>query len=412
MNEEKATQRDSQADPQAKPQAKPPMASAGPSASMPSQDGGWVGASTSQVVRTVAVALLTAVVVLGALFLLWQVRTFIAWLVIALFLAAVLNPAVNWLQRRHRLIKRPLAIGLTYLGVMVALLFVVGIFLPVLVDQINGLTNFIAAAAQAPEGPTEYIKGIAQQNGLGGLFEKFSNQLDELRKQLGELLRNLFSSTGAIAVSIAGLVAALATILTLTFFLLLGSERYVNAGVGLFPEAHRPLVRRLLEQSAGAISGYITGNLAISVICGVTTFVVLLILGMPYAAPLALLVAVLDLIPLVGATLGGALLVVVGLFVEPWKAVVLLVYIVVYQQVEGSILQPMVYSKAVQLNGLVILIALLVGGQLLGIPGALLAIPVAEIIRIVVTELLAYRRTRQEANRPAVPSPAEPTTSG
>ena len=141
---------------------------------------------------------------------------------------------------------------------------------------------------------------------------------------------------------------------------------------------------------------------------GMLTFAVLLLLGMPYAAPLALLVAVLDLVPLVGATLGGALLVVVGLFVEPWKAVVLLVYIVVYQQVEGSVLQPIVYSKAVQLNGLVILIALLVGGQLLGIPGALLAIPVAEIIRIVVTELLDYRRTRQDAKETAVASSLPP----
>jgi predicted PurR-regulated permease PerM len=372
---------------------------------MPSQDGGWARAPTWQVARTVAIALLTTAVVLGAFLLLWQVRTFIGWFVIALFLAAVLNPAVNWLQRRHRFIKRPLAIGLTYLGVVVALLFVVGIFLPLLVDQINGLTKFVSAAAQAPEGPTEYIRGIAKQNGLGGLLHRFSVELADLRKQLGELLRNLFSSTGAIAVGVAGFVAALATVLTLTFFLLLGSERYVNAGVGLFPEAHQPLVRRLLEQSAGAISGYITGNLAISVICGVTTFVVLLILGMPYAAPLALLVAVLDLIPLVGATLGGALLVIVGLFVEPWKAVVLLVFVLIYQQVESNFLQPIVYSKAVQLNGLVILIALLVGGQLLGIPGALLAIPVAEIIRIVVTELLAYRRTRQEANEPAVPPP-------
>src|SRR5215218_3561785 len=403
MNEERDTQRDSQAKPKAKPTE--------PNASMPSQNVGWGGASTSQVVRTVAIALLTAVVVLGALFLLWQVRTFVGWVVIALFLAAVLNPAVNWLQRRHRLIKRPLAIGLTYLGLVVALLFVVGIFLPVLVDQINGLTNFIAAAAQAPEGPTEYLKGIAQQNGLGGLFERFSDQLDELRKQLGELLRNLFSSTGAIAVSIAGLVAALATVLTLTFFLLLGSERYVNAGVGLFAEAYQPLVRRLLTQSAGAISGYVTGNLAISVICGVTTFVVLVVLGMPYAAPLALLVAVLDLIPLVGATLGGALLVIVGLFVEPWKAVVLLVFVLVYQQVESNFLQPIVYSKAVQLNGLVILIALLVGGQLLGIPGALLAIPVAEIIRIMITEILAYRRTARDANEPAVASSSPPGTS-
>jgi predicted PurR-regulated permease PerM len=279
---------------------------------------------------------------------------------------------------------------------------------PVLVDQINGFIKFVTTAANAPQGPTQYIKGLAKDNGLGGLFQRFEDQLDELRKQLGGVFQNLLSASGQIALSVAEMIAALATVLTLTFFLLLGSERYVNAGVGLFPERHQPLVRRILGQAGGAISGYITGNLSISVICGITTFVVLLILGMPYAAPLALLVAVLDLIPLVGATLGGALLVVVGLFVEPWKAVVLLVYIVVYQQAEGSLLQPIVYSRAVHLNGLVILIALLVGGQLLGIPGALLAIPVAEIIRIVVTELLAYRRTAQEANEPAVATSAPP----
>src|ERR687892_226080 len=406
MNEAEAMQRGTEAEPHPKPETTPKE----PNASMPSQDVGWAGASTSQVVRTVTIALLTTAVVLGALFLLWQVRTFIGWFVIALFLAAVLNPAINWLQHQHRLIKRPLAIGLTYLGLVVALIFVVGIFLPVLVDQINGLTKFVSTAANAPEGPTEYIKGLAKQNGLGGLFERFSDQLKDLRDELGALLRNLFSSTGAIAVSAAGFVAALATVLTLTFFLLLGSERYVNASVGLFPETHQPLVRRILGQSAGAVSGYITGNLAISAICGVTTFVVLLILGMPYAAPLALLVAVLDLIPLVGATLGGALLVIVGLFVAPWKAVVLLIYIVVYQQVEGSILQPMVYSHAVQLNALIIFIAVLVGGLLLGIPGALLAIPVVEIIRIVVVELVAYRRATQEANRPAVSSSPQPPT--
>src|SRR5215217_2572441 len=411
MNKEEAAQSGTGAEPQPKPETTPTESNTEPNNSMPSRDGGWASASTSQVIRTVAFALLTTAVVLGAFFLLWQVRTFVGWLVIALFLAAVLNPAVNWLQRRHRLIKRPIAIALTYLGVLVALLLVVGIFLPVLVDQINGLVKFVTTAANAPEGPTKYIQGLAKQNGLGEFLQRFSDQLDELRKQLGGVLKNLFSSSGQIAVSAAGFLAALATVLTLTFFLILGSERYVNAGVGLFPEAHRPLVRRLLTQSAGAISGYITGNLAISVICGVTTFAVLLILGMPYAAPLALLVAVLDLVPLVGATLGGALLVIVGLFVEPWKALVLLVFVLVYQQVESNFLQPMVYSKAVQLNGLVILIALLVGGQLLGIPGALLAIPVAEIIRIVVTELLAYRRTAREAKEHAVATSLPPTTS-
>ena len=94
-------------------------------------------------------------------------RTFIGWLVVPLFLAAVLNPAVNWLQRRHRLIKRPLAIGLTYLGVLVVLLFVVGIFLPVLVDQINGF-KFINTAAQAPEGLRNTSGGSPSKTALVG----------------------------------------------------------------------------------------------------------------------------------------------------------------------------------------------------------------------------------------------------
>jgi predicted PurR-regulated permease PerM len=400
-----ATDTSQQKNEQAEPQTVPTK----PNGSVSSADVLWVRVSPSQVMRTVAIAILTAAVVLGALFLIWQVRTFVSWFVAALFLAAVLNPLVNWFQRRHRMIKRPLAIGLTYLGLVVGLLFIVGIFVPVLVDQINALIKFIGGVANSPQGPQAYFKDLAQQNGLGSLYQKLSGQAGNIQGQVQDLAKSVLSSTPDVISGIGGFVAALATILTLTFFLILGSERYLNVGVGLFSEAHRPLVRRLLTQSAGAVTGYVTGNLAISAICGVTTFVVLLVLGMPYAAALALLVAVLDLIPLVGATLGGALLVIVGLFVAPWKGVVLLAYILVYQQVEGSVLQPLVYSRAVHLNGLVILIAVLVGGMLLGIPGALLAVPVAEIIRIVVTDLLAYRRERREANEPAISAPSQPT---
>ena len=155
MDEEKTPQKDStpQSDSQPERPAKTEPTPPRPATPVPpSKDVGWAGAPTSQVVRTVAAALLTVVVVLVALFLLWQLRTFVGWLVISLFLAAVLNPVVNWLQRRHRLIKRPLAIALSYLGVLVALLFVVGIFLPLLVDQINGLIRFVTTVAQAPEG--------------------------------------------------------------------------------------------------------------------------------------------------------------------------------------------------------------------------------------------------------------------
>src|SRR5215210_5904488 len=176
MNKESATQKDTGAEPHSKPKTIPTE----PNGSVPNKDVGWARAPTSQVIRTVAVALLTAAVVLISFFLLWQVRTFIGWFVIALFLAAVLNPAVNWLQRRHRIMKRPLAIALTYLALLVALLLVVGIFVPVLTDQINGFIKFVTTAANAPEGPTQYIKGLAKDNGLGGLFQRFSDQLDEL----------------------------------------------------------------------------------------------------------------------------------------------------------------------------------------------------------------------------------------
>src|SRR5215211_1577899 len=180
----------SQRDMQEKPQSDTQRAPTEPDASVPGAGVVWVRISPSQVMRTVLIALLSAAMVLGTFFLLWQVRTFIGWFVIALFLAAVLNPVVNWLQRRHRLIKRPLAILLTYLGLVVALLFMVGILLPVLVDQIQGLINFAAAVAQAPEGPTEYLKGLAKQNGLGGVLERFRDQLDDIRNQLGRAASN------------------------------------------------------------------------------------------------------------------------------------------------------------------------------------------------------------------------------
>jgi predicted PurR-regulated permease PerM len=366
--------------------------------------------SQAQVVRTVAVALLTAAVVLGGFFLLWQVRSVIGWVAIALFLAAVLNPAVKWLERRHRMLKRSLAIVLTYLGVVVALVLIVGVFVPVLIDEIRNLIDFIVGVVQSPGGPTAYLEATADQYGLGGLFDRVKGQLSDLPSELGELAKSFLLSAGQVAISAAGVLVSLVTILTLTFFLLLGRERLIDGGLRLFPEPRRPLVRSIVEQSGGAVSGYVSGNLAISFVAGVTTFILLVVLGIPYPAALALLVAVLDLIPMVGATLGAAVVVIVGFFAAgPLYAGILLVFFLIYQQFEGSVLQPIVYSRAVHLDALTIFVALLVGGALLGIPGALVAIPVAEIIRIVVTDLLAYRRAgrgEEEEEEPAGSAPA------
>jgi predicted PurR-regulated permease PerM len=365
--------------------------------------------SQAQVARTVAVALLTAVVVLGAFFLLWQVRSVIGSLAIALFLAAVLNPPVKWLERRHRMLKRSLAIVITYLGVVVALVLIVGIFVPLLIEETRNLIDFIVGVVQSPGGPTAYLEGLADQYGLGGLFDRIKGQLGDLPSELGELARSFLLSAGQIALSAAGVLVTLVTVLTLTFFLLLGRERLIDGGLRLFPESRRPLVRGIVEQSGGAVSGYVSGNLAISFVAGVTTFILLVVLGIPYPAALALLVAVLDLIPMIGATLGAAVVVVVGLFAAgPVYAGILLVFFLIYQQFEGSVLQPIVYSRAVHLDALTIFVALLVGGALAGIPGALVAIPIAEIIRIVVTDVLAYRRMRREESELEISPPAPP----
>jgi predicted PurR-regulated permease PerM len=392
------------------PQTRP----AEPNTLMPGDQGVvWVRFAPSQVMRTVAVALLTAAVVLGGLFLVWQVRTFIGWFVIALFLAAVLSPPVNWLQRRHRMVKRSLAIVLTYLGVLVGLVLIVGVFVPLVVQEIRDLIDFVVGISHAG-GLEVFLRDLADQFGLGWVIDRLGTQLSNLPSQLGEWAKSFLLSAGSLAVSAAGFVAALVSVLTLTFFMLLGSERLINGTVRLFPEPRRPLVRGILRQSGGAVFGYISGNLAISFVAGVTTFILLVILGIPNAAALALLVAVLDLIPMVGATLGAAVVVIVSFFAAgPLYAGILLVFFLIYQQIEGSVLQPLVYSRAVHLDGLTIFIAVLVGGLLLGIPGALLAIPVAEIIRIIVTDVLAYHRMRRGEEEPADSEPvdSEPAVS-
>src|SRR5215204_4613718 len=156
-----------------------------PSTPTPSDEGVvWVRFAPSQVVRTVVIALLSAAVVLGALFLLWQVRTIIGWAVLALFLAAVLNPAVNWLERRR--IKRSFGIVLTYLGVVVGLLLVLGIFVPVVYSEIRDLIDFFVGVSQSPGGSTEYLRTSLEQIGLGSLFNTLSERLADLPSQLAE----------------------------------------------------------------------------------------------------------------------------------------------------------------------------------------------------------------------------------
>ena len=345
---------------------------------------------TSQVTpRTVAVVILTAVAVLGGVYLLWRVREVIVWCAIAVFVAVALDPAVNWLQQAR--VKRMTAILLAYFGLLLGMMGTIALLVPLLITQTKSLTSFAAAFSQNPQGWLGHVRDFASRVNLGWLYDAVVGQLRDAPAQLGQWTESFLLSSRGVLVSAAEFVTASLTILAISFFLLVDGENFIDRGIQLFPGTQRARLRRIFTHTARAVSGYVTGNLLISVICGVALFVVLILLKMPYAVVLALIVAVLDLIPQIGATLGGALLVLAGLFVDPWKSVILLVYFIIYQLVENHILTPVVYSQTIRLHPLVILVAVLMGGLLYGILGTLLAMPVAEVIRILGSEWLASR---------------------
>lgn len=336
--------------------------------------------------RTVLTVLATALAIAGLLFLLWQLRTIVRWTVIATFLAVALNPAVNRFQRWR--VPRAFAILIVYLLMFLVMLGMFALIVPPLVEQGGGLVDYAVDLYNNREGVLGSLQNLAAQYGL-------SNYIDTIQGQLSALPGRLTAAVGplvSVTVGVVGSVYATITILLLTFFLLLDGERFVVAILRLVAPAQRPRLRRILEQSSGAVSGYISGNLTISLIAGVSTFVMLEILRMPYPVVLALIVAFLDLVPLVGATIGAIIVSVVGLFVDPVKGVILIVFFLIYQQIENNVLQPLVYGRSVKLHPLAVFLAVLAGGELLGILGALLAIPVAEVIRILFVEWLDARK--------------------
>lgn len=334
--------------------------------------------------RTVVVILLTVLCFGGALFLLYQLQEIVKWVVVGVFLAVAMNPVVNWLAQR---LPRPAAILVVYLALLLVVAGIGILILPPLMDQVQELIGMVTGLVTRPGGPSQAIEDLAARYNLTGYLDTFRDQINGLPGRLTGVVAPLLALTRGIV----GSLIALISVLLISFYFLLDGARFTEAGLNLLAPSQRPRLRRGFDQAAAAVQGYLTGNLLISVIAGVATYVAMTVLQVPYAVALALLVALLDLIPLVGASLAAAAVAAVGFAVDPVKGVILLVFFVVYQQVENNILQPLVYGRSVRLHPVVVFIAVLAGGQLLGILGALIAIPVAQILRIVVLEWLADR---------------------
>jgi predicted PurR-regulated permease PerM len=339
---------------------------------------------------TILAVLGLSIAVVLLLEILWIARQVLTWILVALFLALAMNPAVEWFQRQG-VKRRGLAAAITYLLVLAGIAAIGGLFIPTLVTEVN---DFIDAVP-------DYVEDVTRGEGPLGFLQEDYQVVDRVREAVEEGgASGILGASGtalAITKSIVTLIVAIVTIVFLTFFMLLEGPAWMERFYGLLPEDSRDRWRKVGHDIYRTVGGYVTGNLFISLIAGVASTTLLLILGIPYAVALGLLVAILDLIPLAGATL-AAIIVSTVAFLDGWlEGGIVLAFFIAYQQLENHLIQPMVYSRTVQLSPLAILIAVLVGAELAGVLGALAAIPVAGTIQVLLLAWLGERRRRSAA---------------
>ncbi len=339
--------------------------------------------SLSRLVVRVILIVLTVVGVLG---LLWLLRKPISWIILATFLAVALSGPVN---RLSRWLPRGLAIAVTYLLLFLIPLGVIASVVPSLASGVNDLAN------EAPR----YVNDLQDTVNKNERLRKLNNQYgitDELKKQAAKLPAKLGTAAGIltdVGVGIVNSIFAGVTILILSVFMVANGRRWADLFLRAQPEDRRARLARAMDRSANAVGAYVGGALLQATIAGIATFIFLKILGVPFAGALAVLTAIADLIPLVGATLGAILVGIVTAFHDfPTVTIIWTVWAIAYQQIENSVIQPRIQSRAVDVQPFIVLVSVLFGSTLFGIPGALLAIPIAATIQICTREYLQYRR--------------------
>ena len=336
--------------------------------------------------RTIWAAIGSVVLTLALIAVVQAVHRVLIWIVIAGFFAIVLSPPVDFLEQKAR-VRRSVATMLVILTVLGAIGGLLYSFITPIVDQSQEFAdNFprYVEEAKAGKGP------------LGGLVKRYDldRRIEERRDDLQNALNNLGRNSLDILRGVGNAVAAALTIFVLTILMLLSGPRILRTGLGSLSPPTGERVRHVAADCTKAVTGYVAGNLLISVIAGTASFIFLWIADIPFRTVLALWVAFADLIPLVGATLGAVPAVLVAFLNSTGKGIATIIFFVAYQQFENHVLQVTIMAKTVDLNPLVVLVAVLIGVELSGLLGALLAIPVAGIIQVLGRDIYDERRGR------------------
>jgi predicted PurR-regulated permease PerM len=331
-----------------------------------------------------ATGVLVAYFLLG---LLGQLTSTLTLVVVALFLALGLDPVVNWLQ--HRGMRRGFAVALVFVGVIAAFVGFGMAVVPPLVTQAGELTTALPDLVTQVQNSTIVKRLDAQYDIVGNI----TTQIQE-RVKNGETVLQLFGGVlGAGQAVISGAFSVF-TVLVLTLYFTASLNKLTETGYRLVPASRRPRVQALGDEIVRRIGGYIAGQIAVATINATFTYIGLLVLGLPYPLFLAIAVGILGLIPLVGATLGAIIIVTVALFHSWQYAVIAVVYYLVYQQVENYVIAPRIMARTVAVPGFVAVVAALAGGTLLGVLGALIAIPIAAAILLITQEVIIPRQQR------------------
>ena len=339
--------------------------------------------------RTIWASVVVVVATGLAMLLAYEMSRLLVWLLVSLFLAVALNPLVEFLVRRAKL-RRGVAVTVV---VVVALVVIVGLI-------VAFIRPLITEGQQFADDAPRYLRDARSGRGwVGDLIRRFhldqrlSEQSDAIKNNLGSLASRSVSVLGAVGSAVASAL----TVFVVTTFLLLDAPRLTRGALALCPPRHRERIGHLGRDSSRAVTGYVAGNLIISVIAGVVAYVFLWIAGVPFKGVLALWVGFADLIPLVGATLGAVIVIAVAFVHSPEAGVASVVFFIVYQQIENHVLQPTIQGRAVKLSPLTVLVGVLAGVELAGMLGALLAIPACGVIQVVASDLWHERHPELDA---------------
>jgi predicted PurR-regulated permease PerM len=349
--------------------------------------------------RTIVLFIGLAIGTLLLLAVAYTARAVLTQLTVAIVLAMALEPLVRVFERRG--LRRGGAVGISFVLVSLALVGVGYFLVTPLVDEARRFVH---------DGPG-LLRQLTHENGRFGFLEHRFRIVEHARTAIdSDHLAATAGPVWGVLGSVLRTTGAIVSLAFLTLFVQLGGRQWFDSLVGLTPERAQARLRRSGSGIATAVGGYVSGNLLISVICGTVTTSVLLATSVPYPLALGVIVAVLDLIPLVGATLGTVIAVAVALASRGvWTAVIVLAVMLVYQQIENNVIQQLVYSRTVKLSPLAIAVSVAVGAEVGGVIGVLLAIPAAGALKVVSREVIAWRRGLDAPIEASVSLPQHPT---